>query len=92
MNKQQLRPAARREILVAQAAAQRIMLAKNVESWRAPLALADRGLAILRFLKYHPAWIIGGVSLLAAFRPGHRGQWLRRGWIAWKITQKLTGK
>ena len=92
MNKKQLRLGARREILVAQAAAQRIMLAKNLEPWRAPLALADRGLAILRFLKHHPAWIIGGVSLLAAFRPGHWGQWVRRGWMVWQITHKLTGR
>lgn len=84
--------AARRENLIARAATQRITLAKNIAPWRTPLALVDRGLSMLRFLKHHPVWIIGGVSLLVAFRPSHCGLWLRRGWALWQITQKLPGR
>lgn len=87
----------RRERLVAQAAAQRIRLAQNIEPWRQPLARADQGLAALRYIKSHPAWIVGGVALLAALRPGRVraagvGKWLTRGWATWQMVRKLRGR
>lgn len=92
MNKQLTRLAERRERLVTQAAAQRMALAQNVEPWRIPLARADQGLAALRYLKSHPAWIIGGGVLFAALRPGSVGKWLGRGWVAWRMLHKLRGR
>jgi hypothetical protein len=84
--------AERRERLVAQAAAQRTTLAQSIDPWRAPLALADQGLAALRFIKRHPAWIVGGGILLAALRVNRVGKWLERGWVTWQIVQKLRGR
>jgi len=92
MNKKLIRLAERRERLVAQAAAQRMTLAQSIEPWRLPLARADRGLAALRYIKNHPAWIIGGVVLLAALRPGRVGKWLGRGWITWQMMHKPRGR
>ena len=92
MNEKLSRLDERRERLVAQAAAQRMALAQNIEPWRQPLARADQGLAALRYLKSHPAWIVGGVALLAAVRPGRAGNWLARGWVTWKMVQKLRGR
>lgn len=92
MNEKLSRLAERRERLVAQAAAQRMALAQNIEPWRQPLARADRGLAALRYIKSHPAWIVGGAALLAIVRPGRAGNWLTRGWVAWKMLQKLRGR
>ena len=92
MNDKLIRLAERRERLVAQAAAQRMALAQNIEPWRIPLALADQGLAALRFIKSHPAWIVSGGVLLAALRPGRVGKWLRRGWVTWQIMHKLRGR
>lgn len=89
MNRNLLRLAERREGLVAQAAAQRTALAQNIEPWRLPLALADQGLAALRFVKRHPVWIVGGVVVFAALLPAQTGKWLRRGWITWRILQEL---
>jgi hypothetical protein len=89
MNGKLIRLAERRERLIAQAAAQRVALAQSIEPWRTPLALADQGLAALRYIKRNPAWIVGGVVLLAALRPGRAGKWLRRGWVTWQIMQKL---
>jgi len=86
------RLAERRERLVAQAAAQRTALAQNIEPWRLPLARADQGLAALRYVKRHPAWIIGGVALLAVVRPGRAGTWLARSWMTWRMVQKLRGR
>jgi hypothetical protein len=91
MNDKLTRLAERRERLVAQAAAQRVALVQDIEPWRIPLALADQGLAALRFFKRHPAWIVGGVVLLATQRPGGVGKWLRRGWMTWQIMNKLRG-
>jgi len=85
MNEKLIRLAERRESLVAQAAAQRTALAQHIEPWRIPLARVDQGLAVLRYLKNHPAWIVGGGVLLAALRPGRVGKWLRRGWVTWQM-------
>jgi len=85
MNDKLTQLAERRERLVAQAAVQRTALAKNIEPWRAPLALADQGLAVLRAIKRHPTWILGGVALFVALRPGRAWIWLRRGWVAWRM-------
>ena len=92
MNEKLIRLAERRERLVAKAAAQRMALAQYIEPWRIPLARADQGLAALRFIKSHPAWLVGGGVLLAALRPGRVGKWLRRGWVTWQILHQLRGR
>lgn len=92
MNDKLIRLAERREHLVAQAAAQRMALAQNIEPWRKPLARADQGLAALRYISSHPAWIVGGVALLAILRPGRIGKWLGRGWVTWQMLHKLRGR
>jgi len=85
MNKKLMRLAERREHLIGQAAAQRMALAQNIEPWRIPLARVDQGLAVLRFIKRHSSWVVGGMVLIAALRPGRVGKWLRRGWVTWQM-------
>ncbi|MFZ3175198.1 MAG: YqjK-like family protein [Thiobacillus sp.] len=97
MNEKLIRLAERRERLIAQAAAQRSALAQNIEPWRRPLTRVDQGLAVLRNIKRHPAWIAGGVALLTALRPNRVrvagiGKWLTRGWATWRMVQKLRGR
>ncbi|BBP01938.1 hypothetical protein SFSGTM_26460 [Sulfuriferula nivalis] len=82
----------RRNHLVARAASQRLALAVSIAPWRTPLARVDRGLMVLRYLKQHPAWLIGGGLVLAAFRPVRIGSWLGRGWLAWKVMRQLSDK
>ncbi|MES2238477.1 MAG: YqjK-like family protein [Pseudomonadota bacterium] len=89
------RLAARREQLIAQAAGQRTALAQSIEPWRAPLALADQGLAVVRLIKSRPAWLVGAAIFLAVMRPaglrsGRIGKWLRRGWVTWQVVQNLS--
>ena len=84
--------AERRERLVAQAAAQRTALAQNAAPWRAPLALADRGVEALRTIRRHPAWLLGATLLLVAVRPGRAGRWTRFAWVGWKVGRKLLGR
>jgi len=52
------------------------VLARNLEPWRMPLALADQGLAALRFIKNYPAAWVVGIVLFAVLRPGRVGKWL----------------
>jgi hypothetical protein len=92
MNKELIRLTERRERLVTRAAAQRVELAQNIEPWRIPLALADRGMTALRYIKSHPEWIVGIVVLLAALRPGRVGKWLGRGWVTWQMMHTLRGR
>jgi hypothetical protein len=89
MNKALTRLAERRSQLIAQAAAQRTALALDMEPWRGRLALADRGMAALRYVRNHPAVLVGPALLLAALRPRRVGKWLRRGWMVWQLGRGL---
>jgi len=89
MNRKLARLAERRRLLVAQAAVQRTALTLNLAPWRARLALADRGIAAVRYVRSHPALMIGAALLVAALRPRHTGTWLQRGWMVWQIGRKL---
>jgi len=92
MNEKSIRMAERRERLIAQAAAQRMTLAQNIEPLRKPLARVDQGLAALRFVRSHPAiWIVGG-ALVTALRLGRAGKWLQLGWVTWQMRHKLRGR
>ena len=51
--------AAKRERLVAKAALQRVELAHQLEPWRARLAVADKGVSLVRTLGRHPLLLAG---------------------------------
>jgi hypothetical protein len=90
MNKKLLKLAKRREYLVAKAENQRMQLAQAVDVWRAPLALADQGLAALGFIKKHPILAAGGSAVLVRLlRKSFIGKWFSRGLFALQIVRKL---
>lgn len=91
MNRKLTRLAERRSLLIAQAEAQRTALALNLGPWRARLALADKGIAAVRYVRSRPVLIVGAALLLAALRPRRVGTWLQRGWLAWQIRRRLFG-
>jgi hypothetical protein len=79
---------------VALAEAQRRALASEIEPWRRPLAIADRGMAAVRFIKDHPAWVVGtavvgGAVVPGALRTSRVAGWLGRGLAAWRIARRL---
>lgn len=84
--------ARRREHLVAQAEAQRRALALQAQVWQKPLALADQGLAGLRYLRQHPLWLVGAGALVGLLRPARVAKLLTRGLLTWKMVQKLRGR
>ena len=75
--------ARRRAALVARADTQRAVLAQAYAPWRGPLAIVDRGFVALRYVRNHPALLVGVVAVVVALRPKRVAQWLGRGWSAW---------
>ena len=92
MNRKLIRLAERRSLLIAQAAAQRTALTTAMTPWRSRLALADKGIAAVRYVRSHPALIVGAALLVAALRPRRTGTWLQRGWLAWQIGRRLRSR
>lgn len=91
MNPRLIALQARREILIEAAAAQRIAVALDMLPLRAPLALADQGIALGQMVRRHPLWVIGGLAIIALARPRSVGTWVQRSWVAWQMVQRLRG-
>ena len=89
MNKKLTVLAKHRQQLVAQAAEQRAALGANVAPWHAPLALADKGLEAVRYVKRHPVLMIGVVALFAILRRHPGGKWLQRSWAMYELARKF---
>ncbi len=81
--------AARREQLVARAAAQRAVLSQTAESWQPRLVWIDRGIAALRYVQRYPAALAGVGLVVAALRPLRAAGWVQRGFILWQIGRSL---
>ncbi len=84
--------AQRRSHLQALAAAQRADIGRHIERMRAPLALVDRGVDAIRFVRRNPLLLAGASTLFIALRQYGSGKWLRRGWLAWQLVRGLRRK
>ncbi|MFZ2541169.1 MAG: YqjK-like family protein [Gallionella sp.] len=83
MNEKMSKLMQRRIELLVRIAAQREQMSEIEADWRAPLALADQGVAAVRFLRCHPLLVAGVVAFLVVRRRGVAG--LVRGlWQVWK--------
>lgn len=83
MNKQMLEVMLRRGELLARIASQREQVAEIGARWQAPLALADQGLAAMRYLRSNPVLVAGVSTLFVIRRRGVVG--LVKGvWRVWK--------
>ena len=83
MNERMLELRQRRGELRARIDAQRGQLAEIASTWEKPLALADQGVSILRFLRGHPLLVAGVVSLVVLRGRGLAGLF-GRAWQVWK--------
>ncbi len=96
----------RRAELIAACAAQRVGVEVYVGALARPIALADRGLGVLRYLRSHPL-LLGALTaaLVVARRRGllqagrrvvaQRGallKWGQRGLLAWRTWQAVRGR
>ena len=79
--------ALRKERLLGHIAVQRDQLAAYGAQLEKPLALADRALRAIQYVKAHP-WI-AGVAALAAVVLGRRNlfRWVARGWSVWRAVR-----
>lgn len=89
MSKRLIELAEKRERLVARIASQRAELSAHMVPWKGVCAVADKGVAAVRYLKHHPGLVAGGVAVAVALRPARTITWLRRGWTAWKFIRNL---
>lgn len=81
-----------RSKLLAKIAAQRGQMTEIEAEWRAPLALADRGVAIVRFLRCHPLLVSGAMAIILFRQRGMTGMTgLMWGvWRTWKSYRDFT--
>ena len=81
--------AARCEALQARNARLRRQLADDSRVLQAPLALADRAVAGLRWLRLHPQWLLAGAATLLILRPRRTWRLGRRLWSGWRAWQQI---
>lgn len=78
-----------RERLVARSAVQRIELARALAPLSGPIAIVERGLAGVLWLRRHPAAIAIGVAFMMIIRPQRLLGGVRQGMTAWRIAQTV---
>jgi len=79
----------RRKLLLAQSALQRATLVQEIAPWQPRLALLDRGIAALRYVRRYPGALAAAGLLVAALRPHRSAAWLERGWVLWQVGRGL---
>ena len=90
MNERMLEIRQRRDELLVRIEAQRGQLAEITSSWAGSLALADRGVSILRFFRAHPL-LLAGVSALAVVRRRSMAGLIRSALLVWNGYRVFTG-
>lgn len=83
---------ARRKLLVAQSALHRATLAQGIAPWQPRLALVDRGVAAVRYVRRYPMALAAAGLLVAALRPRIGSLWLQRGLLLWQVASRFRGK
>jgi hypothetical protein len=79
--------AKRRHLLINQITAQRQNLGVQVSPWLTRLAMAEKGLAAVRYVRNNPALWIGGVVLYGLFRKRGTG-WIQGGLATFQLLRK----
>jgi len=85
MNAKLIELAERRKILVAMAATQRAELSQALAPWREALAVVDRGLVAVRYIRSYAALLVGLAAFVAPLRRWRWAKWLRRDGPAWRV-------
>ncbi len=80
---------ARRAQLIAQSAAQRAALTRGIAPWRPRLAMADRGIAAVHYVRRYPAMLALAGLLVAALRPHRAAGCVQRGLLFWQVGRSL---
>jgi hypothetical protein len=89
MNEKMIELMERRDKLLARVAVQRDELADIGLQLHSPLSLVDKGVAVARFLRFHPL-LVAGVAALLVIRRRSVADLVWVGWSAWKVIRDLT--
>lgn len=89
MNSQLSAVMQRRSELLAMIGSQRQQMAEIGARLYAPLALADRGVAVVRFLQSHPVPVVGVIAAVVIRRRGVAGL-ARTAWRVWRGYRSFT--
>jgi hypothetical protein len=76
---------ARRERLLAEAEAQRGALSEGIGVCRSVLVVADRGIALARWLRARPYLVVAAATAIAVLRPRLALAWSARLLTLWRI-------
>ena len=74
----------RRELLLVKIQDQRMQISEIAQRWEKPLAVADMGVKVVRFLQTNYLLVAGVAALLAIRRRGITGL-ARGGWRLWRL-------
>ena len=95
MNAELIRVAERKASLVSKIGRQRTELAQILEPWHEPLAIVDKGLLAIHYLKSHPVLLVGLAIVSVVLRPKFSTKWFQRGWMVWNmalaVKRRLSG-
>jgi hypothetical protein len=78
------RISARRERLLARSAAQRDELALLLTPLKGPLAVADRGVAVVQYARAHPGLVVIAAAIVVVISPKRAFRWARRAFAVWR--------
>jgi hypothetical protein len=80
----------RKERLIARCEAQRNEIADVFHDLERPIALADRGLNIFRFLRAHPVLVSGAIALVVALSRRSTAGLVARALAGWRLWRGLS--
>lgn len=81
-------PLLRQQHLQRRSAQLRIAFARQAQTFKAPLALADQVRGALQWLRRHPQWPVAALLTLLILRPRRALVWSGRLWWAWKMFKR----
>jgi hypothetical protein len=90
VNEQMHELSQRRNELLARIASQRKELSEEIDAeWKAPLAMADKGIALVNYVRNHPM-LLAVVGAMFVFRRRSAAGLMWGLWSAWKGFRKFT--
>jgi len=79
----------RRRKLLEKISVQREQLAEISSELQSPLLLADKGVSVARFLRFHPM-LVAGIAALFVMRKRSVAGLVWVAWSAWKVFRDIT--
>ena len=75
--------------LRVRSAALRHAFADQIQVFKRPLGLADKGVRGLQWLYRHPQWSLAALLVLIAIKPQRAVVWGGRLWWAWRMNKQM---